>query len=64
MTEQVNKNPRFSGKVQDGLGNDIGKIAVWDNISDNERAPLFVGKIEVGGIKYKISLWKFEPKAK
>jgi len=57
------KYPHYSGKIQDGLRNEIGKISLWDNLEpSSEKSPLLEGSIEVDGVKYKVALWKFVPK--
>jgi hypothetical protein len=51
--------PTYYGKIQDGLRNEIGKIAVWDNTEPtSEKSPVLEGKIEVDGVRYKVALWK------
>jgi hypothetical protein len=63
VNETTNKNPTYTGTVSDGLMNKIGNIAVWAEIEPtNENSPLFTGKIEVDGVKYRVALWKFTPK--
>jgi hypothetical protein len=63
VTETKNKNPAYTGTVSDGLMNKIGTIAVWTETEPtNESSPLYTGKIEVDGVKYRVALWKFIPK--
>lgn len=63
VNEITNKNPKYTGTVSDGLMNKIGNIAVWEELEPtNENSPLFTGKIEVDGVKYRVALWKFTPK--
>ena len=43
----------------------IGKVALWANKSQNEKAPIFTGQVQTDkGRRYRIVLWKFEPKEK
>jgi len=64
VNEIVNKNPVYTGIVSDGLQNKIGTIAVWTELNEgmSEKAPLYTGKIEVDGVRYRVALWKFVPK--
>jgi hypothetical protein len=63
MVTDVFKNPVYTGTVSDGLMNKIGTIAIWNEIEpSSEKSPLFTGRIEVEGVKYRVALWKFVPK--
>lgn len=51
-----NKNPKYRKK--------IGTITLWENKSENPRAPTFVGQINTNYGKSQVALWKFAPRKK
>jgi len=63
------KLPVFRGVVQtlqteDKTGQEIGQIAVWENKSENENAPVLTGSItKADGTKFRVALWKGDKKA-
>jgi len=38
----------------------IGKVALWENSSENENAPVLQGVVQTEKCKYRIALWKFK----
>ena len=54
--------PAMTGIISDGLQNKIGKISLWKTEQTSEKSPLFDGKIEVDGVKYKVAIWTYIPK--
>ena len=50
------KRPNLTGTIQKGRDT-IGKIALWEQVSDNEKFPKYKGVITVGSDKTYVSLW-------
>ncbi len=38
----------------------IGKVALWENSSENENAPVLQGVVQTQKAKYRLALWKFK----
>jgi hypothetical protein len=38
----------------------IGKVALWENSSENENAPVLQGVVQTEKGKYRLALWKFK----
>lgn len=39
----------------------VGNISLWEGTSDNPKAPVLRGEIEIGeNVKYSVALWNFE----
>jgi len=38
----------------------IGSISLWEGNSDNPRAPVLRGEVEIAEVKYSVSLWPFD----
>lgn len=38
----------------------IGSISLWEGNSDNPRAPVLRGEVEINEVKYSVSLWPFD----
>ncbi len=38
----------------------IGKVALWENSSENENAPVLQGVVQTEKAKYRLALWKFK----
>jgi hypothetical protein len=38
----------------------VGNISLWEGTSDNPKAPVLRGEVEVGDTKYSVALWPFE----
>jgi hypothetical protein len=39
----------------------VGSISLWENESDNAKAPVLRGEIEIAeNVKYSVALWPFE----
>lgn len=62
------ENPTFKGfltseEKDPKARKNIGNVALWENKSENPKAPLYTGTIQTEkGRKYRIVLWKFLPK--
>jgi len=60
----TNENLVYTGKITDGLRNEIGAIFLEKNIdAESEKAPVLIGNIKVDGVNYKVALWNYVPKA-
>jgi len=61
----TNENLVYTGKITDGLRNEIGAIFIEKNIdAETEKAPVLIGNIKVNGLNYKVALWNYVQKAK
>lgn len=39
----------------------VGNISLWEGTSDNPKAPVLRGEVEIGeNVKYSVALWPFE----
>jgi hypothetical protein len=61
------KNPLFTGLLLTDAKNpkerkSMGKVALWQNSSANENAPVLQGVVQTEKGKYRIALWKFKQK--
>ncbi len=65
--EQDSNLPKFSGTLQTNSKNPkfrkkLGTITLWENKSENPRAPAYVGEVSTNYGKSQVALWKFTPK--
>ncbi len=61
------KNPLYSGLLLTDekdvkARKSIGKVALWQNSSANENAPVLQGVVQTEKGKYRLALWKFKAK--
>lgn len=61
------KNPEFRGLLLTDAKDvkerkSIGKVALWENSSENENAPVLQGVVQTQKGRYRIALWKFRAK--
>lgn len=65
LEKDKTRNPVMTGKVRrrvDDDFEDIGRVSLWENESENPKAPKYTGYVETDKAKHYISLWAYKPR--